>query len=267
MLVGEALSLYAFMGFPLQGEEIRAPVKVEDKWKQVLYTVNLIPLIPWWLGESIPAIALEASEPGMPPLLLFRATRGTLSWLVDFTPGFSAGRALYYLGKDNIRAWIQNVATLDNPVQIFGMSLGGALAYYTAEEFPNLCEIHAFAPPGACVQQECSIKGTIYFDPNDPVSLLGSHPVSDNLQMIKVIRENSSHMRLFGGESTLLLRVNTVFENQKLLRTLLSVLHQIAAVPLFLMLSVVVAINALIRKTIDLFQYVFGTAPTPHPSR
>lgn len=263
MLVGEALSLYAFMGFPKQNDTVTVPVKINGVWKQVTYSVTLIPLTPWWLGESIPAIALEPNVPGMPPLLLFRATRGTLSWLVDFTPGFSAGRALYYLGKDNIKAWIEKVGSSETRVRIFGMSLGGALGYYTALDFPNLVEINAFAPPGACIQEECSIQGTIYFDPSDPVSLLGSHPVSDKLQMVKVIRPNSSHMRLFGGEPTLLLRVNTVFENQKILRTILAILHQVAAFPLFLILALVVLINALVRKIIDFVQCVFSSVTVP----
>ncbi len=263
MLLGNLLSFYAFTE-PVAGDLLSVPQKQDGEWRLVDYEVELMELTPHWLGEPMIAIGLKPkTEMCNPSILLFRGTPlpGAKAWhlaeLTDFTPGCSLGGLIYYFGKDKIAKWI---GSEDRKVQIYGQSLGGALAYHTAIDHPEKVEVNNYVPPGLFPGKfnsknsgKIPIEGKVYCHRNDIVYLIGVHPTSAKL--IKVITEKPrnpylAHLRSFGCEKVLLLRVNNEMENRRPIRTIMTLLHQLYSVPFFVIKLGVLGI-ILAKKKID----------------
>jgi hypothetical protein len=268
MLLGNLLSFYAFTD-PKEGEKVFVPQKSEKGWVLVEYQVELIELTPEWMGEPITAIGLKPKTSAN-SLLLFQGTplpgakAAHLAELTDFTPGCSLGKLVYHFGKDKIADWLNiSVQESSKNVKIYGQSLGGALAYHTAKSHPDLVEISGYAPPGLLSwksnaggkKQEAAVNGKVFCHANDIVYLLGAHPESATL--IKVITEKRrnpylAHLRSYGCEKVLLLKVNNVRENRRPIRKVMTFLHQFYSVPFFtLKLGVLGMILA--KKKMDVF--------------
>jgi hypothetical protein len=93
-------------------------------------------------------------------------------------------------------------------------------------------------------------------DPKDWVSLQGQIP--EGPRLIKVIRGSGtnfplSHLKLYGGEETLLLRVNTAYENARWSRRILTFIHDLFSIPLGLLIGVVILIQAVCHQITNLF--------------
>ncbi len=255
-LMGQLVGKYAIGGVP-SNNLITIPRKIDGSWKLVDYELELIPLNPAWIGEVIEAIGLTPLDPLASPILLYRGTKDALSFLSDATPALGVGELLYWTGRAKIEAWIERAIKEfpNRKIQVFGVSLGGALAYHTAVHYPEHVEIHAYVPPGVharnlTLPEGVHIQGKIFIAQNDFVSMIGKHP--EGPELIKVIRGKTpnfvlSHMRCFGGEETLLLRVNTHWENRKRVRKTVSTLHAIASPFVSLGCSLFIALKG-IRK-------------------
>lgn len=242
MYIGNLLSLYAFTN-PHANERLSIPCKIGKTWRLTEYRVDCIEITPDWFGEPMEAIGLMPICAKAAPKLLFRGTPlpGAKAWhwaeLADFTPGYSLGQLIYTFGKDNLKGWIEKaVKGCKHKVQVYGQSLGGALAYQIALHHPEQVEIHGYVPPGLYSKSEKIKHGKVYCHADDLIYLLGEHPAAAS--MIKVITEKRrdpyhAHVRIYGSEKTILLKVNTHRENRRPVRKALSLLHQCYSVPFF----------------------------------
>jgi hypothetical protein len=259
MLIGQVIAMVAFMSVCKEGDTLEIPTKIEGQWQLVRYKTHLVPLNPPELGDVIEAVYWTALDPDAPPLLVFKASRGTLSWFNDFTPCMGVGGCLWETGKSELET-IFGEMRQHRPhqrVQVYGLSLGSALAYRTAQHFPDQVTLHAYGPPG--VENPTGvqgIQGESFMDPKDWVSLQGQIP--EGPRLIKVIRGSGtnfplSHLKLYGGEETLLLRVNTAYENARWSRRILTFIHDLFSIPLGLLIGVVILIQAVCHQITNLF--------------
>lgn len=276
MFLGNLLALYALTD-PVSGEELRIPQWQTDKWEIATYRTRILPLTPLWMGQESEAIALEPTiaSPNTASLLLFKGTaipgaKGyACTLLADFTPFQSVGEILYRLGKSQIDTWLQSVHRQDGPkVKVYGLSLGGSMCYHAGMDHPNEMEIHAYVPAGLLQTHplQDTLEGQIFFCQQDIVSTLGYHP--EGPQMYKVLSKAprdpfSAHVRAFGGEETVVLRVNTVWENSRRVRQLLTLLHQIFAIPFFITCALYMILKFAVIETYRLFARCIYSAGEP----
>lgn len=157
----------------------------------------------------------------------------------------------------------------DQIIEVIGKSLGGSMAYHTAAHYPQHVEIRAYMPAGLharnfTLPEGQQIRGKIYMADSDIVSMLGQHP--EGTELYRVVRSETpnawlAHMRCFGGEETLLLRVNAVWENQRTIRTVLGILHAIFSPLISFVCVVYLALRALCLQITALFYCLFCPAP------
>ncbi len=255
-------------------QTVKVPKKINDSWELIDYKIEVIPLTPTWMPEVIEAVALTPiSRQDAPRLLLYKGTRGPVSLLADVVPGAGAGEVIWWAGRDKVNNWIRQVpkveaqakVDINSKVEIHAYSQGGGVAYLTASENPDQVKIHVYAPAGVFPRNQADlageqIEGNIYVDPNDWVSMVGYHPEGPNF--VKVIRDNPpnfyiSHVRTYGGEKTILLRVATVWENQSVWRIISNVVHQIFSVPIALVLITVITAQIIYAQISALFYQCF----------
>lgn len=247
MLIGQDLSYFTYTN-PPDGHIVRIPQKINGKWQLSSLKVKKIPLTPSWCPERIYAIALEKTRfsPDAIPCILFRGTPHLaaegFNWAIiaDFTPGKSVGEILYDYGKEELKAWVEkNYSEKSSPIQVYGQSLGGSLSYLLAEDFPNEIEVNAYVAAGLLGKNlKEPVQGQMFFHENDIVQLEGKHP--EGLNLIKVITNSPrnaglAHMRAYGTEESILLKVNQSNENKRFIRTFLTKLKEIVAIPVFLL--------------------------------
>jgi pimeloyl-ACP methyl ester carboxylesterase len=184
IIIGDLLSLYPFIG-PKDGEELKIPVKIDEKWELVTYNVQTIHLTPEWMGSPLVAFGLNAkTHPDAPPLLLFKGTTYptdegfSLSLLTDLNPGASVGAYVFRLGQQKIKGWLDTHAQEKKAI-IYGKSLGGSQAWRTALYFPDQVQkVMSYSSPGFSsrdlkrlnhIQKLKSIPEiNIFCQPNDP---------------------------------------------------------------------------------------------------
>lgn len=266
MFIGHALALYAITD-PVDGETIQVPQQVDGNWKMISYRVQAIRLTSEWIHQEVEALGLVPLNATASPILLFKGTalpgaKGHASTiLTDFTPFNSVGQTLYSSGRRAIREWIDDNYKDKKKIQVYGLSLGGSMAYQCGLEHPEKVEIHAYVAPGFLSDKISSkdtlLEGESFLCPTDIVGNLGKHPSGP--QIYKVIsREKrnplTAHLRAFGGEETLLLRVNTVWENVRKIRVFLNVLHQVFSVLFFPILALGIIIQCICEKIQELFK-------------
>jgi hypothetical protein len=247
-LIEQILCLYSFVE-PENGEIIEVPINVKGVLKIGKYEVETITLVPKWLGGPIEAFALNPKKKGFPPIIIFRGTPPNptadgafFAGLTDYTPGFSVGETVFKLGEKKLCKWMIK-AREKHPgetVKICGHSLGGSLAYQLGGKFPLFSEVKAYDPAGLLPRSlSNTLKGKTFLHPNDLVSTLNYHPNSKNLDIIKVIPKIHrnfyyAHMRPYGFEPSLFLRVNPVAENKRLARKVMLVFHSLYSIPFFI---------------------------------
>jgi len=258
-LIEQILCLYSFVE-PTKGETLEIPIRKNGRLKTSKYEVEKIMLAPKWIGGPIEAFALTPQKKGFPPILIFRGTPPNptadgsfFASLTDYTPGFSVGETLYKVGKKQLHDWMAKTKSRypNEKVKVLGHSLGGSLTYHFAKDFPASTEVSAYDPAGLFTRNlSDSMKGKTFMHPSDIVSMLNFHPTS--LDMIKVIPDVKrnfylAHMRPYGFEPTIFLKVNSAAENKRLTRKVMLVFHSIYSVPSFfynaLYLLIMISIN------------------------
>ncbi len=228
--------------YPEAGDQFLIPQKIEGVWKSIPYTVDhRFKLSPYWLSSPIAAYGLISPEG--PPLMTFLGTtfpagEGFLATLLsDFTPLMSVGHAPYLYGKIEIGEWLKE----KTGVRLFGMSLGGALTMHVLRNHPShVEEVHAVSPAGLYPWnwRSCHFdaKLHIYYQENDLVPTLGFFPEGENVHVYRVIGAKvqnplSAHARVFaGGEQVTLLKGDPAYENSRLCRKLITLLHLLVGI-------------------------------------
>jgi hypothetical protein len=243
-LVGNIVALLPYC-YPEKGQEINIPLKIDGVWKHLPYRVDKkFDLTPKRFSP-IAAYGL-VSEEG-PPLLSFLGTTypagdGYAATLFsDFTPGLSVGHAPFLFGKKEIGAWLEDKAQ----VRVFGVSLGGALAFQTLRAFKEkIGSLEVYNPPGLYSwnwtesYNEDGPKVNIYYQENDLVASMGYFPKGSNVHVYRVIPEKErgvieAHIRAFSGsEKVSYLKSDPAYENSRPLRKILTFLHLVLT-PLF----------------------------------
>jgi len=224
--------------YPKEGETFKIPCKVDEAWKVITYTVDKkFAMSPSWFSSPIPIYGLLAEE--APPVLTCMGTtypsgEGFLAAiLADFTPFFSVGHVASMYGKSAVREWLKDKQN----VRVTGMSMGGALSlhlsrYHTAA----ISEVYAFNPPGLYPWNwrgvnHSHIQFHIYSNANDVVSTMGVFPEGENVNVYRLLidlPENflSSHSRVYpASEKVIMIRTSAAYENKRVERILLTILH------------------------------------------
>jgi len=138
-----------------EGDVLNVPIP-NDEGEMELVAYSADAPLPLW--KKVCAFGLRAK--GYPPLLLFRGTEftvrsegGRASILSDLDPK-GPGHALFIHSRPQIQEWLEKATREGHMARVFGHSLGGALASYTAiYEFSyistnKLHTSYAFNPPG-----------------------------------------------------------------------------------------------------------------------
>jgi hypothetical protein len=233
--IGNVIALLPFC-YPEEGREFVIPQKVDGIWKRASYTIDKkFELTPRWLGSPIVAYGMTSTD--APPVMTFLGTTypagdGFFATLfADFTPGFSIGHAPYLVSQEKIAEWLKE----KTDVRLFGMSLGGAIAFHVMRNHEKeIGHVAAFNPPGlypwnwsGSVQTEIDI----YYQYNDLVGTTGVFPEGKKVNIFRVIgerEENSykAHARIYsGGKEVTVLKSSPQFENSRGVRKLLTFLH------------------------------------------
>lgn len=204
VMISDLLSLYPYLR-PNQGDKLQVPVQINGGWKLIEYDVDKITLTPSWMGSPLVAYGLSAVD--APPLLLFKGTTYPtdegflLSIITDFNPVASVGSYAYKIGKKKIATWLQDHTTEENKAIIFGKSLGGALAWRTALQFPDYVQKSmCLAAPGLSLRDLKKLKSlrkrgnlpeiNIFSQKNDPVAYI-DHIAKKGVNYYQVLGEKS----------------------------------------------------------------------------
>lgn len=266
-LIGNIIAILPY-AYPEEGEKFVIPVKVDGQWKRVEYTVDRkIELTHKWFSSPIAAYGLTSNDG--PPLLTFLGTtypagEGYIATLLaDFTPGLSVGHAPYLQGKRKIAEWLED----KQGVRLFGASLGGALTLHVARNHKEKIDcVEAYNPAGLYPWdwngKDNLPKINIYYQQNDLVSTLGFFPEGKNVSIFRVLGlkpENfmKAHIRAYtGGEEVTLLKSSPQYENSRLVRKILTILHILFGIVLcFLPIMLLYFLyNILARPIVHLIQ-------------
>lgn len=153
MIIGDILSLLPFLR-PVHNDTIQVPIKTKAGWELITYTIDRIEMTPAWMGSQLVAYGLHSDFDQAPPLLLFKGTTypsdegAWLSFLTDLNPFASVGSYAFSIGREKIQTWLEIHASSANAI-IYGKSLGGALAWRSAINFPEkIAKVMAYGAPG-----------------------------------------------------------------------------------------------------------------------
>lgn len=249
MLLGNLLSLFTYFK-PKNGEKVNIPQKTGNNWEFIEFKVEKIKLTPKILGSPVYAYGLTPLNPKKgSPVLLFKGTtfpqdKGFLTSIIsDFTPLHSVGGGLYEFGKEAIGKWIKDTYKAHNktPIKVYGQSLGGAMAYHVASDHKEMVVIQAYVPPGLITDRESKLHGKTFCHENDFINALGKHP--KGIELYKIITSSmrnkfTSHLRVYGSEDAIVLKVNRKKENLRFSRTFLTILHQIASCFIYVVVGI-----------------------------
>jgi hypothetical protein len=181
--------------------------------------------------------------------------------MADLTPFQSVGELIYKQGRAAIHEFVNRT---DAPVNVYGLSLGGALSILTGEDLPHKTIVHAHAAPGKLPFSLHPLNGeNVYHDNDLVVPTLGFfHP---DVRLYRAITaEDPTMMRNFyrahmlppaGCAPTILLRVNTQYENDRLFRKVWTVFQQAMAIVLFTTMSVYVLARYAFNQLIGLIAH------------
>ncbi len=220
------------------------------------------------MGEESQAVTWVPENEEAPPLLVYKGSRGVVSWFTDFTPCLGVGEWLYNNGREKIDQFFTDFGKGRHKVHVYGISLGSALSYRTAQNYPDRVQLHAYAPPGVEDAEESNVQGSSFMDPNDLVSLTGQFPHGNKHRLVKVIRTDTTcfpltHARVYGGDETLLLRVNIVYENARRARQIMNFVHDLFAFPIALVLGTIILLHGAYHLISQLFHSCVRGEETP----
>ncbi len=211
------------------------------------------------------------------------ATGANHTFMADTIPGLSVGEHLYLSGKNNIQEFINHAHTTTGaPVIANGQSLGGSLAVLSHVYQPDKVQAAAFNPPAFLLNLRTTYERnielaklndetdeeffkrthgnknpiTIITNKGDPVFQIGTY-IPGNAKIWRVssdVGDNgnavSRHKDCYATHSALhglvFESVNPAVENERLARTVLTVLWQIISVPLTIIHGVIMICKAII---------------------
>jgi hypothetical protein len=244
--IGNVIALLPY-SYPEEGEGFIIPQKIDGQWKSCHYTVDRrIELMESQFASPLVHYGFVSNEG--PPLLSFLGTTypagdGFIASIFSsFVPGFSVGEVPYLLDKDNISCWLEG----KEGVRLFGVSLGGALAFHTLKDHrQKIDQVHAYSPVGLFARNwketyDDSPEINIYYQSNDIVPRLGIFPVGKKVTIYRLFPENienafNAHFRVYtGGKKVQILRSNPEYENSKFSRGILTSLHVASAIFFFM---------------------------------
>lgn len=262
ILIGNILALIPFAE-PVKGSVLSLPQKIHGQWQQVNYTVDVLPLNPDWLGGTMPAFGLTPQEPapeGAQRLLLFRGTShptgsGFLcTLLADSIPGHSVGEFIYNrFSKDTVAAWINAEKDDSKKIKIYGMSLGGALAWHVQQHHPEKVEeVNIYGSPTPFDRnKKCSFEEqpvvNAYVNEGDPIPYAGMGPPSHwNMYMLFVAASRPfilAHAALYSAFSdVVVMKIDPQTDRRSIIRKIINVVHHIL---IFFTLPIIVTLIAL----------------------
>jgi len=262
-IVGDLLALLPFLR-PESGTTFKIPIQINNVWELAEYTIEEISLTSKWLGSPCTAYGLKPKEDQVPPLLLYKGTtyptdKGfLLSLLTDINPLSSVGNYIFKLCRKKVSKWL-DVQTSHGQIKarVFGKSLGGALAWHTAIEFPNLIEkAIACSAPGFSSSSIKKIKKhnealpeiNFLSQTNDLVPYCDKVVEHKNIHYYEVISgANRAGLRAHAfmystHESTSIVRDTQIKENHPWIRKSISFIHGVISLvvfPIFLSLYIV----------------------------
>lgn len=227
MVIGNLLSFYPYFD-PPQDHEIKIVQLINQKIQLVSYRVHILPLVK---GKIFAYGLTPLKEGEGNPILCFRGTPYPAAlgfWeaiLSDFHPFQSIGYDIFSSGKDTINHWIQD----KTHVLCYGLSLGGTLAYHLGKAYGSKITVYAYGPPGI-FQKDCpkdQLYGVAYHHIADVIQSVGYHPTGQNFKSYLVITELNrnfidAHTRPAGSNPMLIIEMNTLYQNKKLLRHLVT---------------------------------------------
>lgn len=222
---------------------------------------------------------------GTNPLPVAQGAHHTL--MSDFIPFANVGESLYLFGKDKIKSWLdKQYARTNKPILTVGHSMGGSLAVLVHTLLaPDITQVLAFNPPFwlPSLQKRYDKRKkelaklnktvtdnpiTIFTQPGDIVSTIGymlSNKDIDNAnKQIKTYLVSSDA----GHKASLLARHKDCFSthsatknlnyellqaediNNSLKRHLLTVLWQVASIPIFTVNIIIMALKVIINYII-----------------
>lgn len=268
--VGWILALLPFME-PQDKTSFFVPQKISGTWQLSEYEIERIPLTPTYLGTPMLALGLT-SKGDAEPLLLFMgtpqptATGNLLSLWTDFVPGFCVGELAYTLfAHKQSTLWLEKTSKQTNKkVKVYGKSLGATLSLLTMSfHRDKISEVHAFCPALpfkkslGCSHEE-NPKVCLYFREGDPVFYVGSYlEKSWQINCIKSeIKQNFffAHLRVCPAFSGVVIeKLDPEIEQKKPLRKLLTIGHFFISIPIFIVVTGILSIKAIIYFTKKIF--------------
>lgn len=244
----DCLSVYAFLE-PYNDENptLTIPVRVDGEWNPVEYTLVPIRLTPDWVPDPLYAYGLQAE--GYDSHLLFMGTppgavTGTATAkFVDTIPFGTVGEQLYRWGKDEILNWVDALG--NEPLHIYGKSLGGAMALMTGDDLSpkvDCIKVNAFNAPGFVGWKSkggnrSKVCFNVYSTENDAISnFLGVFPEDANCYKIKGERKkffvHAHNTGTMGFRNLSVAKYAGSQVNKSLARRVLNIVFQILCVTL-----------------------------------
>lgn len=272
--VKNILSLLPFT-YPEKGEEFTIPQKIEGRWVDVTYKVDeIIEMSPWWFSSPLPALSLTPMDnPKAMPILAFIGTTYpagsgfVATLLADCTPFLSVGHAPYLWGRKSLKDYLEKKNV---KFQVVGTSLGGALATHLwndreMKDFIEEVDIFNTANLYPCNfdgPQDEGPKLRSFINWNDLVGNMGTLPTGNSVEAFRVIKgqrgasENflQAHMKAYtGSENVTILKTSSVYENSRLTRILITILHMVISPLIFLPIFI---LNLLYRIVYSIFHFL-----------
>jgi len=248
MLIGNLIAIYPLFD-PDPGSDVELLQQIDGTWHLVKYRTESIQLVE----DKVLAYGFTPldNEKALPLILFcgtpYPAAKGFWEAVKsDLHPFRSVGETIFLQGKDSIDAWMGSRPK----VKCYGLSLGGALAYYLGKTYEDRVTVYAYVPPGLLMnpKEMKKIHGAAYYHIDDLVPSLGYHPTGINFTCYGVITEAKrnfllAHARPVGCNPTLVIEINPRHDNQSTSRHLLTIGKYIVSTIVFILtLPVQVAI-------------------------
>lgn len=275
ILVNNIVSLFPFTE-PPEGWVFQIPQKVNNKWKSVNFITERIPLTPSVLGSEYCAWGLKpVNDEAATPILVFMgtthptATGARFTVWSDFTPFAAVGELIFKAwGKQRITTWLNT--RCPKPPIVTGMSLGGSLALLTAAALPDkVAEVQAYSPPALRqrhLDAYTSAAGNrpnvqVYCQENDLVPKVGVgwHKDWDVYEVIpeKPAGRFFAHAKIFAAASSVaVMKVDPTKENKSWFRKIFDVLHEVASLVVFPLITLYLFVRAIGSWIYDVFHWL-----------
>lgn len=268
------LTIYPYLD-PEEGERIVIPgVTSIGQLQENTYIVQKIEVTSIPFTSPIVAYGLTPVKEGVDPILVFKGTTFPadsgfiLSLMADTAPLHSVGSLIIEHPSKALIAWLGGKKN----VHAVGQSLGGALAQHAARLFPDQIEFVTAinAPRFMSYDKTEKMKGYVirYENKGDLISKVGNKIPSGESRIIQSVKPYSlflSHIRAIEvDEGSSIEVVNDESALKGKVSFFMTLLHQVMAPILFIMLALVVAVLMVARAIIALSFVLVSTFKSSH---